>query len=105
MSPADQKLLQDAQFFVRNFLTTKLDKAFVFHNLTHTLDVIQACETITMQTSLNDRERLCLFLAAWCHDTGYSYGAYQHEENSEKIATGFLTGKGVDQQLIKDVNA
>jgi predicted metal-dependent HD superfamily phosphohydrolase len=104
MSPADQKLLQDAQVFVKNYLTTKLDKAFVFHNLTHTLDVVQACETILAKTPVSDRERLILLIAAWFHDTGYSYGAYQHEENSEKIATGFLTEKRADQQLISEVN-
>jgi len=105
MSPADQKMLQDAQFFARNYLNTKLDKAFVFHNLGHTLEVVEACETMATKSNLNDRDRLVLLLAAWFHDTGYSSGAAQHEENSEKVATTFLKSKGADPQLIRDVNA
>ena len=105
MSPADQKLLQEAQQFVKNFISTKVDKAFTFHNLDHTYDVVKACEMLVNEMELDDRERLCLFLAAWFHDTGYANGSYQHEESSQKIASSYLSGKGIDNEIINIVNA
>jgi predicted metal-dependent HD superfamily phosphohydrolase len=104
MSPADQKLLHEAQQFVKNFISTKVDKAFTFHNLDHTYDVVKACEILLADTEVTDNERLCLFLAAWFHDTGYANGAYQHEESSQKIAASFLAGKGIDNEIINVVN-
>lgn len=105
MSPADQKLLQEAQQFVKDFVPTKVDKAFTFHNLDHTYDVVKACEMILTETPVDDHDKLCLFLAAWFHDTGYANGAYQHEESSQKIAASFMQGKGIDNEIINQVNA
>jgi predicted metal-dependent HD superfamily phosphohydrolase len=105
MSPADQKLLQEAQQFAKNFISTKLDKAYTFHNMDHTYDVVKACEMMVNEVEVNDTEKLCLFLAAWFHDTGYANGSYQHEESSQKIAASFLTGKGIDNEIINMVNA
>jgi predicted metal-dependent HD superfamily phosphohydrolase len=105
MSPADQKLLQEAQQFVKNYISTKIDKAYTFHNLDHTYDVVKACEMMVNEVEISDREKLCLFLAAWFHDTGYVSGSYQHEESSQKVAASYLAGKGIDNEIINIVNA
>jgi predicted metal-dependent HD superfamily phosphohydrolase len=105
MSPADQKLLQEAQQFVKNYISTKIDKAYTFHNLDHTYDVVKACEMMVNEVQIDEREKLCLFLAAWFHDTGYVSGSYQHEESSQKVAASYLAGKGIDNELINVVNA
>jgi predicted metal-dependent HD superfamily phosphohydrolase len=104
MSPGDQKLLQDAQQFVKHFISSKVDKSFVFHNIDHTLQVVKASEIIGAQNDLSERDHLCLLLSAWFHDTGYANGAYQHEESSQKIVSSFLAGKGIEQEITNIVN-
>ena len=47
-----------------------------------------------------------LFLvAAWFHDTGYTEGYENHEEESVKIATAFLKEKGQTDEFITNVSS
>ena len=105
MSPAHQKLLQEVEQFVKNIFNTRVSPAFVFHDFQHTKDVVRASKEIASTYQLTEEEELCLLVAAWMHDIGYSSGtANQHEEHSQRLATAFLRDKKVDQQLIDDVN-
>ena len=88
MTEADQKLLLEAKHYVTHIFTHRTDQAFRFHNLVHTTEVVQACELLASHYSISENEKVCLTLAAWFHDTGYSAGiAKNHEEISQKIAS------------------
>jgi len=104
MTEAAQQLLVQVRQYVVNIFNTKVNPAFVFHNLDHTKDVVKACELLSEYYHLSDDDRLPLLVAAWFHDTGYSGGvAKDHEYLSQKIASDFLAGKA-DNVFITKVN-
>ena len=106
MNDTQEQLLSAARNYVTEFYTHKVDPGFVFHNLDHTEDVAQACSQIADHFQLEDAERFILILAAWFHDTGYSLGsASGHEEESIRIASGFLRDHHVDEEIIQKVGS
>lgn len=104
MSENPSNLLQEAQAFVTDLLTSKLSKTISFHTLGHTQEVVSACERIAEHYQLPEQDRLPLYLAAWFHDTGYTSGnARDHESVSIRIAMDFLTQHNAGEELQKQV--
>lgn len=105
MTSAAQQLLQEARQYVTGIFTTKVNPAFVYHNIDHTREVVEASNLMATHLGLPEEERPALLLAAWFHDTGYSAGQpKRHEEVSRDIATDFLQSRGADQQTIDKVS-
>ncbi|MGI9552133.1 MAG: Pycsar system effector family protein [Aurantibacter sp.] len=96
-------IIQKAQQFAREVLSKKLDPSFQYHNLTHTERVVKSVEELLDHHELMDSEREALLLAAWLHDTGYTKGVDEHEEESCAIATEFLEREAYDKKLIEKV--
>lgn len=105
MTSAAQQLLQEARHYVTGIFTNKVNPAFVYHNIDHTREVVEAADLMASQLALPEEDRPALLLAAWFHDTGYSAGQpKRHEEVSRDIAAEFLQGKEVDQATIDKVS-
>jgi len=105
MTSAAQQLLQEARQYVTGLFTNKVDPAFVYHNIEHTREVVEASELMASHLSLPEEEKPALLLAAWFHDTGYSAGQpKRHEEVSRDIAADFLRAREVDQVTIDKVS-
>lgn len=105
MTSAAQQLLQDARQYVTGIFTNRVDPAFVYHNIEHTREVVEAADLMAGYLNLPEEERPALLLAAWFHDTGYSAGQpKRHEEVSRDIAADFLRSKEVDQETIDKVS-
>ncbi|MDO1512475.1 DUF5706 domain-containing protein [Maribacter confluentis] len=96
-------ILAKAQDFVTDLLTNKLDKNFLYHNLRHTQRVVKSTKELLDSCSLSDQERELLLLVAWLHDTGYTKGIIDHEENSCTIAETFLTKEGYEPNKIEQI--
>lgn len=104
MNEHGEQILSQARQFVTDFYSHRGKKEFVFHNLDHTEDVVEACATMADHYKLNEEDRFVLMLAAWFHDTGYVQGhAAGHEDESIRIATAFLLERGVSESLIQRV--
>lgn len=104
MSMDSQSLLQEAERYVTHFFATRVSPAFLFHNIDHTKDVVNASNTLANYYQLPQQERLILMLAAWFHDTGYSSGtARWHETVSKQVATDFLQQHQVEPAIIEKV--
>ena len=104
MTEADQLLLLQVRQYVVNIFNTKVNSAFIFHNLDHTREVVKACEMLADYYKPSDEDRLALMVAAWFHDTGYSSGnPKDHEFISQKICSEFLEEKA-DPAFIAKVN-
>ncbi|RYZ88997.1 MAG: phosphohydrolase [Proteobacteria bacterium] len=102
MTEAAQQLLVQVRQYVVNLLHTKLNPAFIFHNLDHTKDVVKSSELLADYYKISEEDRLPLLVAAWFHDTGYINGiAKGHEYLSQKIASEFLQGKADDGFIAK----
>lgn len=106
MNESNEQLLSTARNYVTDIYTHQLKPEFVFHNLEHTEDVVEACSYMADFYKLNDDDRLVLMLAAWFHDTGYSRGeSAGHEEESVKIASQFLQDHSVDPVVVQRVSS
>ncbi|TDQ21846.1 Pycsar system effector family protein [Tenacibaculum caenipelagi] len=98
-----ENLLQETEKFVINLLNEKLDTNFVYHNIAHTQRVLEKVLELSAEENLSEKEQQTLTLAAWFHDTGYTVNADNHEEESVRIATGFLVKQQVDNDVIEEV--
>jgi HD superfamily phosphodiesterase len=106
MNESNEQLISHARSYVREIFNNQVRSIFVFHNIEHTEDVVEACSYMADFYKLNEDDRLVLMLAAWFHDTGYSAGsASGHETESINHAVSFLRSHGVDEQVIQRVSS
>jgi predicted metal-dependent HD superfamily phosphohydrolase len=106
MNESNEQLLSAARNYVTDLFTHQLKPEFVFHNLEHTEDVVEACSYMADYYKLSDDDRLVLMLAGWFHDTGYTKGETAgHEEESVRIATEFLHRHTTDATVIQRVSS
>lgn len=103
MNETNEQLLNAARTYVTDVFHHRVRTEFVFHNLEHTEDVVEACSHMADYYQLQEDDRLVLMLAAWFHDTGYASGAEEHEETSAQMATQFLQGRNVNDTIIQRV--
>lgn len=106
MNEANSQLLAAARAYVTDIFQHKVNPEFVFHNLEHTEDVVEACSHMADYYQLNEEDRLVLLIAAWFHDVGYSGGKPEgHEEVSVQFATQFLHSRRIDENIIQRVTS
>lgn len=104
MTETKEQLLAAARTYVTDVFQHRVKPEFVFHNLEHTEDVVEACSHMADFYQLHEEDRFVLMLAAWFHDAGYSSGqAEGHEDVSVQIATQFLQNRHADETLIQRV--
>jgi HD superfamily phosphodiesterase len=97
-------ILVQAQEYVRSFFDFHVDERILYHNRTHTEKVVMAAIMIAQHYQLNEKDFFIVNVAAWFHDIGYyKGGAPGHEEKGADMAEAFLTGTGVDADVIKAV--
>jgi predicted metal-dependent HD superfamily phosphohydrolase len=95
------KLLQQVKKFVLSYYKTHSDATFTYHNINHTNDVVSAAKQIANHYQLDDRDYFAVLVAAWFHDIAYSSGFENHEEKGAIIASDFLKGFELDDELIQ----
>ncbi|SDJ79257.1 Predicted metal-dependent phosphohydrolase, HD superfamily [Catalinimonas alkaloidigena] len=102
--PVDEALLKRCQSFVEEYFRVHLSPKIRYHTIEHAQAVASACKDIGEHSGLSDAELEVVQLAGWLHDTGYGVnGPLNHEEESKKIASAFLTGEHYDAQRLGQV--
>ena len=72
-----------------------------YHNISHTLDVMQQCYIIATEEGITDHQTLFeLQIAALYHDTGFLFVYYGHEEKSCELAREQLPSFGLTNDQI-----
>jgi hypothetical protein len=72
-------------------LENELDPRLGYHNLSHTLDVLEQAEIIAKQENVNDEHDILLLkTAAVFHDSGFLFVYKNHEEKGCEIASEYL---------------
>jgi predicted metal-dependent HD superfamily phosphohydrolase len=100
----EEILIQDAKNFVSHLFDTDLGSRFLFHTISHTQSVVKAVDKIAQHYQLDSEDKLALTVAAWFHDTGFSKGsAENHEAESQRIVTAFLTERNIEKNIIDKV--
>ncbi|HET7898006.1 MAG TPA: HD domain-containing protein, partial [Flavisolibacter sp.] len=106
MNETNSQLLAAVRAYATDIFQHKVKPEFVFHNLEHTEDVVEACSRIADSVQLQEEDRLVVLLAAWLHDVGYASGhAEGHEDVSVEMATHFLQSQGVNETMIQRVTS
>ncbi len=76
----------------------------VYHNLEHTMRVVERTLEIANYYRLGATERFILLTASWFHDTGHLFSGPQgHEQQSVAIMEPFLLEHGIDPVIIEDI--
>ena len=83
-------------------LENELDPRLGYHNLSHTLDVVEQAEIIAKQEKINDKHELLLLkTAAVFHDSGFLAVYKNHEEKSCEIASESLKNVFSEEDIKK----
>ncbi len=93
-----QDILAQTANHLTAFFQKNIGAEYVFHDLTHTKQVVEAVVEIGLGSGVSERELALLQLAAWFHDCGYAQGAEGHEERGCQQAVHFLSKHGVPDQ-------
>ncbi|TKB98750.1 Pycsar system effector family protein [Pedobacter cryophilus] len=99
-----ESLIDHISVFVFDLFKEKLSTNYLYHNYIHTQQTVEAAEKIAKGYDINSTEKEDLLIAAWMHDTGYTKGYKNHEEESVKIAEGFL-GKDFPKARLELIKA
>ena len=82
--------LEKTKEYVAGFIGDNFTEKICYHNIDHTLEVVEAVEFIGRKCSISEKDLETVIIAAWFHDTGYYLGCEDHEEASAKIALRYL---------------
>ncbi len=86
----ENNLLLDVESYAVNFITRNISKDYAFHDLQHTISVVEAAHKIGKSMDLNEASLEILQIAAWFHDMGYDQGREGHEERGCEYVANFL---------------
>ena len=96
-------LIGDVSNYVTEMFNKSLPSWAVYHNLSHTIETVQACEEIGNGSALSEDDMKTLYISAWFHDIGYIYQADGHEEISSKIASEYLNERNYKNEIVNKV--
>ncbi len=94
----------EARFYVTGLLNKYLPAICKFHNIHHTLNVVQFCYELGDHYCLPKTDMEKLLMAAWFHDTGYCLSIDDHENESVTVASTFLESHNVTDDYTFSVN-
>ncbi len=85
-------------------LKENLPEHLSYHSVLHVKDVIDAVQKIAVSEGISGEDMVLLKTAALFHDTGFLYGAKDHEEKSCDIAKEYLPDYGYSDSQIQKIN-
>jgi len=83
-------ILNNIERYVKNLLENVLPKEYTYHNLNHTIEVVETSSKISSYSKLTDEEDEILLISAWFHDTGLIKVYHGHEDFSAHFAEQIL---------------
>lgn len=90
--------------WVKQLFSDRLSEDISYHNLQHTLLIVEKSLEIAKEEKLSKHENEEVYFAAWLHDTGYCVGQPSgHEERGAEIAQDQLAELGWAQDRIDHV--
>ncbi len=95
--------LAKASGYVTNLLQNNLPEGCVYHNIDHTLNVVESAKLIGEHSGLSKEDMDILLLAAWFHDTGMVSVYVGHEEKSIEIFKNYISKEQFPVEKIEKV--
>ncbi|MBM1104580.1 HD domain-containing protein [Aurantibacter crassamenti] len=84
-------ILDKVAAHVTAILNSELDGSYVYHNLKHTLYVVNSAQEIMADMPIDAQSKELVLVAAWFHDVGYVSMIQEHEKQSCLMAVNYLT--------------
>lgn len=75
----------------------------IYHNLSHTTEVVDVAEKIAVEENLSNEDIEILLISAWFHDTGYFHCYRGHEDQSAEYARDFLIRISFPEEKINKI--
>ncbi|GAB4294647.1 MAG: hypothetical protein Kow0098_16340 [Ignavibacteriaceae bacterium] len=97
------KLIKEAEDFVINEFGKNSPAENIYHNYTHTAEVVESAKKIGEFYNIPDEDMEVLILAAWFHDLGYVQTSNGHEKISAEYARDFLQRNNYPEEKLKRV--
>ena len=95
------KIIEEIRQEVTHFFRDHEKAGIVYHNLSHTLNVVKHASDIATHYQLDERDFFIVISAAWFHDTGYLIqDGSDHERKGGDKAGVFLLSRGLDELTI-----
>lgn len=86
--------------YVTDLFNDNENPNLVFHNLEHTMKVVERTKEIAGHYYLSENDMLAVYIAAWFHDTGYLFtDPAHHEEKSVELMKEFIKVHAPDEKL------
>lgn len=100
---SESKLVEVTKNYVKDRYLQETPGNLLYHDLAHTMEVMDAAIRIGEACHLSEREIEVVKIAAMLHDIGYLESCKEHEKNSAIIAEQFLQTQGANDELIEKV--
>ncbi len=85
--------------FIFKLFKDKLSNYFLYHNFAHTHQTVETVRELAEDFKLPEEEFENLVIAAWFHDSGYTQGHQNHEEEGIKILKAYFGGQLPDKRF------
>lgn len=92
--------LKSTEKYVLNLLSGKLPSEYYYHNIDHTIDVVNTAKLIADNSNVSPTDTEMLLIACWFHDSGLTQIYQGHEDISVILAENFLFGISYPQPKI-----
>lgn len=104
MNDKENNLVNQAKDFVTKLFKDKLPNDLLYHNWSHTCEVVEVAKKLGTKSNLTPEELELLLIAAWFHDTGYVETYQNHEEKSLKYVEEFFRDKDYDDTKKQEID-
>lgn len=99
----NSELLKKVEEYVRKIYENKANEEMIYHNISHTLEVLKTAEEIARAENLTQNDLEVLLIAAWFHDVGHLDICYGHEEVGSSLAKEFLKKENYPAEKVDKV--
>lgn len=97
----NSSIINKVEIYVRKLFALKLSEDVHYHNIKHTLEVVDVVQEIGAVEHISDEENEILIIAGWFHDTGHFHCCDGHEEQSVNYADKYLSSIFYPPEKIK----
>ena len=96
--------LEDAKQYISTLFEKQLDPIYTYHDYDHSIMVLESVNKIASISGISGQDLLILQIAALFHDSGFIYGANNHEKRGQEIADEYLSKNGFSREFISKVS-
>ncbi len=88
---------------VRELYQQHPNPKLIYHNLDHTINVVERMKEIAAHYHLDENDMLVLYTATWFHDTGYLLTDEEHEQKSCELMREMMHNYSNDELFLNQV--